>query len=206
MNKVLFTVTIVLFAFSEGINMFYMRLLGMHTNSARENSFISSEDSYWLLLGLLQVGYFVLSWFRYFIINIVILFSNEKLHELMVDGLVRSPTSYFDTTPSGRLINAFSNDLGLLDMTLAFSFTDMIEGPIISISMLINIFTIEVFFIPPGLANVLFIVLFFLYAKRPIVECRQLYLKLRTPVFSLFGEMLSVLTQISAFGTRRQRL
>jgi ATP-binding cassette subfamily C (CFTR/MRP) protein 4 len=124
----------------------------------------------------------------------------------MVEGLVRSPTSFFDTTPSGRLINTFSNDLGLLDMTLAFSFTDMIEGPIISLSMLINIFTIEVFFIPPGLANILFIVLFFIYSKRPIVECRQLYLKLRTPVFSLFGEMLSILTQIATFATRRQRL
>lgn len=186
--------------------MFYMRLLGMHKNDAQDNSFINNERQYWLILGMLQTGYFVLSWLRYFFINIVILFSNEKLHELMVEGLVRSPTSYFDTTPSGRLINTFSNDLGLLDMTLAFSFTDMIEGPIISIGMLINIFTIELFFIPPGVANILFLILFFLYAKRPIVECRQLYLKLRTPVFGLFGEMLSVLTQIATFGTRQQRL
>jgi ATP-binding cassette, subfamily C (CFTR/MRP), member 4 len=186
--------------------MFYMRVLGMHTNSTQGNSFIADENSYWLLLGLLQVGYFILSWFRYFLLNIVILYSNEKLHELMIEGLVRSPTSYFDVTPSGRLINAFSNDLGLLDMTLAFSFTDMIEGPIISISMLINIFTIELYFIPPGVANIVFLVLFFVYAKRPIVECRQLYLKLRTPVFSYFGEMLAVLTQIAAFGTRRPRL
>lgn len=54
-------------------------------------------------------------------------------------------------------------------MTLAFSFTDMIEGPIISISMLINIFTIEVYFIPPGVANIVFLIVFFLYSKRPIV-------------------------------------
>lgn len=124
----------------------------------------------------------------------------------MIEGLVRSPTSFFDTTPSGRLINTFSNDLGLLDMTLAFSFTDMIEGPIISISMLVTVFTIEVYFIPPGVANIVFLIIFFIYAKRPIVECRQLYLKLRTPVFSCFGEMLSSLTQISIFGVRRTRL
>jgi hypothetical protein len=49
-------------------------------------------------------------------------------------------------------------------------------------------------------------VVFFIYAKKPIVECRQLYLKLRTPVFSYFGEMLSTLTQISTFGVRRKKL
>lgn len=87
----------------------------------------------------------------------------------MIEGLVRSPLCFFDITPSGRLINTFSNDLGLLDMTLAFSFTDMIEGPIISIGMLINVFTIEVYFIPAGIANLVFLIVFFLYSKRPIV-------------------------------------
>jgi ATP-binding cassette subfamily C (CFTR/MRP) protein 4 len=87
----------------------------------------------------------------------------------MIEGLVRSPSSYFDTNPSGRLINTFSNDLGILDMTLAFSFTDMIEGPIISLSMLVNVFTIQVYFIPPGIVNIIFIIAFFIYSKRPIV-------------------------------------
>lgn len=58
----------------------------------------------------------------------------------MVHGLVRCPSGYFDITPTGRLINKFSNDLGILDNTLVFVFTDMIEGPIISLIMLANIF------------------------------------------------------------------
>lgn len=60
--------------------MFYMRLLGMHKNNKEENSFINDERQYWLILGMLQTGYFVLSWLRYFFINMVILLSNEKLH------------------------------------------------------------------------------------------------------------------------------
>ena len=44
----------------------------------------------------------------------------------MMHGLVRCPSNYFDTTPTGRLINKFSNDLGILDNTMAFVFTDMI--------------------------------------------------------------------------------
>lgn len=121
------------------------------------------------MLGFLQLGYFIGMWIRYFLLNIVILFSNEKLHELMIEGLVRSPTKFFDVNPSGRLINTFSNDLGLLDMTLPFSFTDMIEGPIVSIAMLINVFTIQIYFIPPGIANIIFLIVFFAYSKKPIV-------------------------------------
>jgi hypothetical protein len=42
----------------------------------------------------------------------------------MIHGLVRSPSTFFDITPTGRLINKFSNDLGILDNTLIFVFTD----------------------------------------------------------------------------------
>jgi ATP-binding cassette subfamily C (CFTR/MRP) protein 4 len=33
----------------------------------------------------------------------------------MVFKLTNAPISYFDTTPSGRIINRFSNDLSLAD-------------------------------------------------------------------------------------------
>jgi hypothetical protein len=41
----------------------------------------------------------------------------------MFHGLTRCPSSYFDTTPTGRLLNKFSNDLGILDSTLLFALT-----------------------------------------------------------------------------------
>ncbi len=105
----------------------------------------------------------------------------------MIHGLVRCPSSYFDTTPTGKLINKFSNDLGILDDTLSFVFTDMIEGPIISIIMLANIFQINVFFIPPGVVTLIFLVYFFTFCKPTIVESKQLDLRTKTPVFNIFG-------------------
>jgi hypothetical protein len=44
----------------------------------------------------------------------------------MLFALLRSPTQYFDITPTGRLINRFSNDLGIMDNTLAFTLIDAI--------------------------------------------------------------------------------
>jgi hypothetical protein len=42
----------------------------------------------------------------------------------MVNGIVRSPASFFDVTPSGMLINKFSNDLSILDNALALTLID----------------------------------------------------------------------------------
>jgi hypothetical protein len=44
----------------------------------------------------------------------------------MLFRLLRSPTQYFDLTSTGRLINRFSNDLGIMDNTLAFTLIDVI--------------------------------------------------------------------------------
>lgn len=87
----------------------------------------------------------------------------------MIHGLVRCPSSYFDTTPTGRLINKFSNDLGILDNTLAFVMMDTVEGPIIGIIMVVNIFEINLLFIPPGLINIAFIIFYFMFCKKTIV-------------------------------------
>jgi ATP-binding cassette subfamily C (CFTR/MRP) protein 4 len=37
--------------------------------------------------------------------------ANNKIHNQMVKQLNRAPVSFFDTNPSGRIINRFSNDL-----------------------------------------------------------------------------------------------
>lgn len=42
----------------------------------------------------------------------------------MINAIVRSPGSFFDTTPSGILTNKFSNDLGVIDNGLILMMID----------------------------------------------------------------------------------
>lgn len=144
-------------------------------------------NDFWLALGLLLLGYFIFSNLKYFLLNILVLNSNESIHRDMIHGVVRSPSWYFDVTPTGRLNNKFSNDLGIMDNMLAFVLTDSIEGPIISIILLVNIFSINLWFLIPGLLNLVFIIVYFIYCKSVIVAVKQLDLKLKSPVFNMVG-------------------
>jgi len=83
----------------------------------------------------------------------------------MINAIVRSPCDFFDSTPSGMLINKFSNDLGILDNSLAFPMTDMLQGPALTLVALGNICQIDPYFIPPAVVIMVIVILFFLYAQ-----------------------------------------
>jgi ABC-type multidrug transport system fused ATPase/permease subunit len=40
----------------------------------------------------------------------------KNIYVKMLEAIVKSPVQYFDRTPSGRILNRFSGDMGLLDM------------------------------------------------------------------------------------------
>ena len=40
------------------------------------------------------------------------------LHAAMLSNIMRSPMSFFDTTPSGRIVNRFSSDVAVVDNNL----------------------------------------------------------------------------------------
>lgn len=124
----------------------------------------------------------------------------------MINGIVRSPGCFFDSTPSGVLINKFSNDLGLLDNSLSNTMVDMLEGPALTLVALINICQIDVYFIPSTLIIVTCVFLFFSYARPVIIQCKQKDLKNKSPIFNFYSETISGLVQIRIYGRRKHLL
>ena len=120
MNYFLFPLAIVFFFGYQlavaAILFFYSRF---DTVQAGKDDDFESFSSFWLVLGLLHLLAFASIFLKNFLTEIVLLMSGEKIHEDMVMGIVRSPLSYFDVTPSGQITNKFSNDLGILDNEVA---------------------------------------------------------------------------------------
>lgn len=124
----------------------------------------------------------------------------------MVNGIVRSPGAFFDVTPSGMLINKFSNDLGILDNSLAFPMIDTLEGPTSIVITMVNICQIYPLFIPPAVVILFCSILFFFYSRPAIVQCKQLDLANKNPIFNTYAETITGLVQVSTYRRRRSMI
>jgi ABC-type multidrug transport system fused ATPase/permease subunit len=163
---------------------------------------------------LAQFGYYIGVYGILAVANALISFTNSassssfelkaasSLHDGMLGGVIRSPMSFFDTTPAGRVLNRFSKDQDTLDSSLPMNFNQllsfafMIAGSFITIGSVLPIFFVCL--IPNSL----------LYVKaaqryRPFSrEIKRLISVVRSPVFSCFGEALHGASTIRAFGAK----
>ena len=71
---------------------------------------------------------------------------------------------------------------------------------------MVSIFVIDLFFMIPGLINLLGLGLLLLFCNRIIIHTRKLDLRMKDPVFSTVDEVLSGLIQIRVFKRRRSIL
>lgn len=53
--------------------------------------------------------------------------ASSRLHNLMFDRIVYSKMSFFHKNPSGRILNRFSQDIGIMDEILPTTIMDVIE-------------------------------------------------------------------------------
>ncbi|CAL1293333.1 unnamed protein product [Larinioides sclopetarius] len=130
--------------------------------------------------------------------------ASERYHRFMLDSVLKSPMSFFDTTPVGRIINRFTTDMEILDNQLFYQ----IEG------WLNCIFYVFASFVVIGINTPIFLacllplgVLYYLILKlhlNTFRQIRRLESTGRSPVYSLFMEAIQGVSSISAYGAKKE--
>ncbi|ORZ33476.1 P-loop containing nucleoside triphosphate hydrolase protein [Catenaria anguillulae PL171] len=125
--------------------------------------------------------------------------ASASLHRAAVYGVMRSPMSFFDTTPLGRILSRLSKDQDSVDNTLPDSFR-MFLG---TLSMTLATFALMIsatpmFALPlvPLLVVYWYIQLFYRSTSR---ELKRLDSLARSPLYAAFTETLTGITTIRAY-------
>ncbi|KAL8871245.1 MAG: hypothetical protein Q9174_002883 [Haloplaca sp. 1 TL-2023] len=125
--------------------------------------------------------------------------ASRKLHERMAYSIFRSPMSFFETTPTGRILNRFSSDIYRVDEVLARTFNMLFVNTARAVYTLILIAASTPVFI--ALIVPLGGVYFYIqrYYLRTSRELKRLDSISRSPIFAHFQESLGGMTTIRAY-------
>ncbi len=128
----------------------------------------------------------------------------KRLHNKMLSNLLRSPMSFFDTTPQGRILNRFGKDVDVLDTTMPM----ILRGWITCLLAVIATFGMIAYVTPVFLAPILVILICYYVVQRIYVatsrELKRLESVSRSPIYSHFGETVNGVQTIRAYNLQRQ--
>ncbi|KAI8617195.1 P-loop containing nucleoside triphosphate hydrolase protein [Chytriomyces sp. MP71] len=125
--------------------------------------------------------------------------ASRNLHDLALERILRAPTSFYDTTPLGRILNRFSRDVDAVDNNLSFSFRQLVSQIGITISTFVVMcsalpwFTIPVIpalFVYYGIAAVY---------RTTAREMKRVDSTTKSPLYNNLGESLVGLATIRAY-------
>ncbi|KUI60128.1 Metal resistance protein YCF1 [Cytospora mali] len=125
--------------------------------------------------------------------------ASRKLHERMAKAIFRSPMSFFDTTPAGRILNRFSSDIYRVDEVLARTFNMLFVNVAKSgFTLAVISFTTPAFIglIIPMSVMYIWIQRYYLRTSR---ELKRLDSVSRSPIYAHFQESLGGISTIRAY-------
>uniref|UniRef100_A0A7N8XGS3 ATP-binding cassette, sub-family C (CFTR/MRP), member 2 n=1 Tax=Mastacembelus armatus TaxID=205130 RepID=A0A7N8XGS3_9TELE len=128
------------------------------------------------------------------------------LHSRLLNNILRVPMVFFDTTPIGRVVNRFAKDIFTVDEAIPLSFRSWllcllgVLGTLFVICLATPFFTLVI--LPLALIYY-FVQRFYVATSR---QLRRLDSVSRSPIYSHFGETVSGLSVIRAYGHQERFL
>lgn len=128
--------------------------------------------------------------------------SSQNLHDKMFYSIVNTKMRFFNTNPSGRILNRFSKDIGAVDELLPKVLLDSAQIILSMLGCLVLTVSVNPYLIiPVAIIGSLFMVLRIIYLKTS-KNIKRLEGITRSPVFTHLNATLQGLTTIRAYGAQ----
>ncbi|CAK9815097.1 Probable multidrug resistance-associated protein lethal(2)03659 [Anthophora plagiata] len=164
-----------------------------------EDADISSVYNYMYIYTGVIVGLFCICITRSLTFYKVCIHCSQKLHDMAFSALIRTGMRFFDTNPSGRILNRFSKDMGAIDELLPKAILD--AGQICM--MMFGSLTLSCVINPLFLIPILFLGTVFYWIRKVFLKTSKNIKRMegmtRSPVFTHLNATLNGLTTIRAY-------
>lgn len=144
----------------------------------------------YIIISLLREGYIFWGSLR----------ASQRLHDKLLEAVTRARLQFFDTTPLGQLMNRFSKDIEAIDQDVS----PVAVGVLGCLASLISIIVLICVITPGFLIAGFFISLVYwaigAYYIRSSRDLKRLESVQRSPIYQQFGETLSGVVTIRAYG------
>lgn len=163
------------------------------------NTLYGQDSWLYLYLGTFCLG-FIMCFIASFLLAEARVISVRRLHRKLVEAVFAAPTSFFDTTPVGRILNRFSKDVSTIDTQLSV----MLMYTTVVFMRLFNGF-VGVLLGTRGIFVVVLVPVLWIYfkvynlARRAAIRLQRLEAVSRSPLYSGLSEALSGLDTVRAF-------
>ncbi|XP_018045577.1 PREDICTED: multidrug resistance-associated protein 4-like [Atta colombica] len=124
---------------------------------------------------------------------------SQRLHDMMFSALIRTGMRFFDTNPSGRILNRFSKDMGVIDELLPKAILDAGQMNMLMFGSLVMTCVVNpIFLVPVVIIGGIFYWIRKVYLKTS-KNIKRLEGITRSPVFTHLNATLNGLTTIRAY-------
>ncbi|XP_055606093.1 ATP-binding cassette sub-family C member 4-like [Uranotaenia lowii] len=207
-NVLLLLFTLVVLLFSQvvisGSDYFVTYWTRQEERRVRDLPVRYSTEDLLISYGVIIFGVIFITTFRGYLFFNICMRASRTLHDRMFAKILAAPMRFFDTNPSGRILNRFSKDMGAIDELLPKAIMDAVQVLLIMVGILVVIAIMNPILLLALLgAVILFAAILKLYL-RPAQDLKRLEGITRSPVFSHLSATLSGLSTIRASAAQKK--
>ncbi|CAF1468673.1 unnamed protein product, partial [Adineta steineri] len=142
---------------------------------------------------------FVLTFLRVIAMKLICLNSGRILHNRMFRRLLRSPISFFDLNPVGRILNRFTKDIAVIDENLPLTFFEFLECMFQVVGTLALVSWLNRWALIPSVIGIIFMC----YIRHRYARCSRDLKRLdgisRSPIYSYLTSTIHGLKVIRSY-------